>query len=75
MDILSAVERVDQRPAPRKMRQEPQFDLRVVRTDQDVRRVARHGKKRRISRPSSSRTGIFCKFGSLLDSLPVEVTV
>ena len=41
MDILSAVERIDQRPAPRKMRQEPQFDLRVVRTDQDVRRVAR----------------------------------
>ena len=29
----------------------------------------------RISLPSSVRTGIFCRFGSELDNLPVAVTV
>ena len=47
-----------------------QFDLRIVGRDQLVAPPAT--KAVRILRPSSVRTGMFCRFGSLDDSRPVE---
>ena len=36
MHVLSAVERVDKARVAADMRQKPQFDLRIVRADEDV---------------------------------------
>lgn len=74
VDILPGSKRLDHVRVLRDMRKHTQFDLRVIRVDQHMLRVGRDD-IRRNSRPSSVRTGMFCRFGSVEDSRPVAVTV
>ena len=62
VDVFVAAERVDQRLLVRKMREHAQLDLRVVGRDQHVA-AARRRRRARISRPTSVRIGMFCRFG------------
>ena len=53
--------------------QQSQLDLRVVRRQQ--RPALRRQKRLANLSPLSLRMGMFCKFGSLLTSRPVDATV
>ena len=71
MNILALGKRRLQLRNTGDMGKKPQFDLRIVRRDELM--ASRAIKARRIFRPASLRTGIFCKFGSDEESLPVVV--
>jgi len=49
--------------------QQAQLDLRIIRREQ--LRSRRGGEGARISRPSSVRVGMFCRFGLIEESRPV----
>ena len=74
MDVFVARKRLAQSLVARVVGQHPQFDLRVVGRQQRPSPAAPGTKAERISRPSSVRTGMFCRFGSLELSRPVAVT-
>lgn len=53
------------------MREQPEFDLAVVRADEDIALVR---DERGVDLPPSSvRMGMFCRLGSLDDKRPVDV--
>ena len=73
VNIFIAFESRPQRFVAGKVGQHAQFDLRIVRRQQ--RQSGSPGKNaERISRPSSVRIGMFCKFGSLELKRPVAAT-
>jgi hypothetical protein len=55
------------------MRQQPELDLRIVGQEQLVALLGDEGL--RILRPSSVRTGMFCRLGSVEASRPVAAPV
>ena len=74
VDVLAAVERLDEHRVLAEMGQQAQFDLRVVHRHQAMPRRG-STKARRISRPSCERIGMFCRLGLLLLRRPVSAMV
>ncbi len=64
MDVLVRIKRLDHVLVAGNVRQHPQLDLRVVGVHQHRSR-SRRVKKARRRLPSSVRTGMFCRFGSV----------
>lgn len=73
MNILRLPVSPDQLFVPGQMRQHPKFDLRVIRI-QEKESLSGH-KHLAVILPSSMRTGIFCRLGSVLLIRPVAVIV
>ena len=64
-----------ERLVARDVREEPQLYLRIVRVESALLPSSLGMKKRLSSRPRSVLTGMFWRFGSVEDSLPVAVIV
>ena len=73
VDILAAGERLLEGRVFGEVREHPQFDLRIVGREQDVMPGSATN-ARRTSRPSSVRTGMFCRLGSEEERRPVAAT-
>jgi hypothetical protein len=69
VDVDAVLERLLQRRDVGDMGQDAQFDLGIVQADQHL--AGRATKASRMRRPSSVRTGMFCRFGSVEASRPV----
>ncbi len=71
MNVEPVGERLPQLRNIGDMGQQTQLDLRIIRRDELVAGAAM--KARRIFRPASLRTGMFCRLGSEDESRPVVV--
>jgi hypothetical protein len=74
VEVLAARERLDEPLVAGEVREDAQLDLRVVGSHHEV--AGPGGTNAALMRrPRSVRTGMFCRFGLLLDRRPVAATV